>query len=205
MRQLLDLIFPPRSDERLIRDMTVENFLTLLDARLIDEGSLHAVSLLPFHTPVVRAALHEAKYHGSNHAFTLLAAVLAAYLRDADDFGKNLVLVPIPLGPERRKSRGFNQTEEVLRRVMRELDTGRFTLTPNLLLRTRETPSQVSLPREARERNLRGAFSVACQIDPSLMYVLIDDVMTTGATLQAAADTFTKAGAAHVTTLALAH
>ncbi len=205
MRQLLDLLFPPRPDERVIRDISVEEFLSLLAARLVDEGPLRATSLLPFHTPIVRAALHEAKYHGSEHAFTLLAAALAAYLSDADDFDKNLVLVPVPLGPARRKSRGFNQVEEVLRRAMRELDTSRFALVPALLERMRETPSQVSLPRGERERNMRGAFAAPRPLDPLLTYILVDDVVTTGATLQAATDALKSAGAAHVFLLALAH
>lgn len=190
----------------MIRDVTVEEFLALLHARIVDEGPLQTVRLLPFHTPMVRAALHEAKYHGSKHAFTLLAAALTTYLRDADDLGRSkIVLIPIPLGKEREKARGYNQVHEVLRRALHDLDMSRFTLAPELLVRTRETPSQVSLPREERERNMRGAFSATHPPDPSLTYMLIDDVITTGATLQAATDALKKAGAIDITALALAH
>ena len=73
------------------------------------------------------------------------------------------------------------------------------------LVRTRETISQVSLAREKREENMRGAFRAAHSIDPSHTYIVIDDVITTGATLQAAVDALKEAGAVHIIPLALAH
>ncbi len=206
MRQLLDLLFPPRSDERMIRDATIDDFLPLLDARLIEERSLSAIGLLPFHEPRVRAALHEAKYHGSGHAFTLLAAVLTTYLQEADDLERSkVILIPVPLGKERQSARGHNQVHEMLKRAVRNLDTNRFALRPELLLRTRETPSQVSLPREERERNMHNAFTATDPLDASYVYIIVDDVLTTGATLQAASTALNEAGATHVIPLALAH
>src|SRR3989344_4629306 len=119
-------------------------------------------------------------------------------------------LVPVPLSRERQKERGFNQIEEVARRVARELD---IAVHAALLERTRDTVSQVSLPRERREENMRGAFIVSPnpavsgrrRINPSHTYILIDDVITTGATLQAALDALRSGGALHVIPLALAH
>src|SRR3989344_1197134 len=71
-------------------------------------------------------------------------------------------LVPVPLSRERQKERGFNQIEEVARRVARELD---IAVHAALLERTRDTVSQVSLPRERREENMRGAFIVSPELE----------------------------------------
>jgi ComF family protein len=110
--------------------------------------------------------------------------------------------VPVPLGKERRRERGFNQVEEIARRVAKELG---ITIDTALLERVRETASQVSLPRRAREENMRGAFSAAHPANPSYTYIVLDDVITTGATLQAAIDALRAAGAQHIIPLALAH
>jgi len=214
----LDILFPPRTDEHTLHATDSDGLETLLDPRLAPVTRPATVVLLPFFNPVVRAAIHEAKYHGTAHSFDLLAAVLAAYLRDADDLGDtrfNLVsLVPVPLGTKRRKERGFNQVEEVARRALQKLksDIGNITLETDLLIRTRETVSQVLLPRTTRERNMRGAFTASPRLHRTSTaeiaqrtYLIVDDVLTTGATLQAAIDALAKAGAKQIVPLALAH
>ncbi|MFZ1075744.1 MAG: phosphoribosyltransferase family protein [Minisyncoccia bacterium] len=100
------------------------------------------------------------------------------------------------------KKRGFNQTEEIANRAAK---LAGCTVDRALLIRARETASQVSLPRREREKNMRGAFGAAHPADPSRTYILIDDVVTTGATLQAAIDALKAAGARHIIPLALAH
>lgn len=222
----LDFLFPPRVDEIALRDVSQDDFLALVAPQIVSETQPSTVTLLPFSDTRVRVAIHEAKYRGSKHAFMLLALALAEYLRDADDIPKtrfdlksefsrsNLVLVPIPLGKVRRKERGYNQIHEVILRALRSLgEEGKctFILEPDLLIRTRETESQVSLPRHKREENMRGAFLVSLKleeqkrINSAHTYIVIDDVITTGATLQAAIDALKKAGAEHIIPLALAH
>ena len=200
MEHWLDFLFPPRSDEEILRDAPLDAFLAKVSPRLIPDTSPETVGLLPFSARSVRAAVHEAKYHGSEHAFGLLAAALAEYLRDADET-RMPVIVPVPLGKARRKERGFNQTEEIAGRAARELGLAVDTA---LLMRTRETASQIPLPRRARLENMRGAFRAAHPVDPAHTYIVIDDVITTGATLQAAVDALKDAGALHIVPLALA-
>ena len=204
--RFFDFLFPPRSDEVVLRDVSNDDFLVQVAPRLVGETRPETIALLPFSAASVRAAIHEAKYHGSERAFALLSSALAEYLRDADDgFGKP-VIVPVPLGKERYQERGFNQAEEIVRRVAKELG---IVVDALLLERVRETASQVSLPRRAREENMRGAFRIAQDaarsINPAYTYIVIDDVVTTGATLQAAVDALKAAGAEHIIPLALAH
>lgn len=206
--RLLDILFPPRVDEIALRNVSTDDFLALVAPRLTPETRPGTVVLLPFNYPSVRAAIHEAKYHGNAQSFQLLALALTEYLRDADDGFRKLIIVPVPLGKQRRKERGFNQVHEVLLRALRilgEEGVHTFMLDPDLLIRTRETTSQISLPRRAREENMRGAFRVTRPADPAYTYIIIDDVLTTGATLQAAIDALKKAGAEHIIPLALAH
>ncbi len=200
--RFFDFLFPPRVDEALVRDISIDEFFSHLAPKLVSQTHPETVALLPFSTSVVRAAVHEAKYHGSRHAFALLGAVLTEYLRDMDERAKSVVLVPIPLGKKRQKERGFNQVEEIAKHAARELG---YKLDTSLLVRTRETTTQVSLPREERERNMRGAFEALHHASPTSTYVLIDDVLTTGATLQEAADTLSSSGATHIIPIALAH
>lgn len=202
MRHFLDFLFPPRSDERIIRDLSADDFSALALPCLVPETRPETAALLSFGDPRVRAAVHEAKYHGSAHAFALLAAVLADYLRDSDEKLRAPVLLPVPLGKKRLKERGFNQVEEVLMRAARELGV---VVDAALLERVKETQTQVSLERSARERNMRGAFRGMRSADPSRTYILVDDVITTGATLQTAIDALRGAGATHIIPLALAH
>jgi ComF family protein len=129
-----------------------------------------------------------------------LAAVQTALQRT--DF-----IVPIPLSAQRLRQRGFNQALEIAKHVLGTGAVQRAKLRPHMLLRTRDTLSQVGLPRAERLRNMRHAFAVepllASQIQGASL-VLVDDVTTTTATLCAAALALRAAGAAHVVGLVFA-
>lgn len=199
--RLLDVLFPPRADERIVRTTSESELLSLLAPTLVPTTRPHTVSLLPFSNERVRALIHEAKYHGSVPAFTLLGAVLAEYLTERDTL-QTIVVVPVPLAPKRLRTRGYNQTAEVVRRALLAIGD---TLNEHLLTRTRETLSQVTLPRHLREANMRGAFTASQGVQPEYLYIVVDDVTTTGATMQAALDALTAAGARHLLPIALAH
>ena len=202
MSRLLDFLFPPRADELALRAVSTEAFLALVSAHAAGKTSPVTVALLPFQHAAVRAAIHEAKYHGNACALALLADALAHHLLDTGQAAATTYLVPVPLGAARRRERGFNQVEEVARRAA-ALSGARVDT--SLLVRTRETRSQVSLPRREREENMRDAFAVAHTPVAARHYIVLDDVLTTGATLQAALDPLIAAGATQVTALALAH
>ena len=97
MWRLLDLLFPTRDDEEIVRMLTSDGLLKLLTPKLATATRPEAVALLPFHNASVRASVHEAKYHGNRTAFRLLAAVLAEYLLDADRDLSRARLIPVPL------------------------------------------------------------------------------------------------------------
>jgi len=112
------------------------------------------------------------------------------------------VVVPIPLHRRRRRRRGFNQAELLARMVSRRLAVPLETRT---LRRVRDTPSQIGQGKAARRRNVRGAFR--CRSGRRLAGVrvlLVDEVLTTGATLAEAARALRRAGALGVTAAVLA-
>ena len=111
------------------------------------------------------------------------------------------VVLPMPLARQRLRERGFNQALELARRLsLSKTDAA-------LLLRTHETAAQSGLTRAERLGNLRGAFAIEPLRGDELRgrrVVLVDDVMTSGASLFAAAAVLRQAGAAHITGLVVA-
>lgn len=111
------------------------------------------------------------------------------------------LLLPVPLSRQRLQQRGYNQALELARQL------APAKAAPGLLLRIRDTPPQSSLQRAERLRNVQGAFAVEPLRQTEVRgkrVVLIDDVMTSGASLFAAAQALRDAGAAHITGLVLA-
>lgn len=192
LRSILDLLFPPRDSEALVNAATSEDFGALARPRAHD---MNIVSLLPYRAPLVRACVREAKFRDSEKACWLLAKVLADYLSDE---GVSPIFVPVPLSAERMKERGYNQAERILRKADVSVEAG-------LLIRTRDTLPQTSLPRNERPENVRDAFSLLREPDPAHTYIVFDDVLTTGSTLRSALTAFRASGAARVSGLALAH
>jgi ComF family protein len=139
------------------------------------------------------------------HAQPGLAATLALLLSSTPWVEPALdsadIVLPMPLSRERLLERGFNQALLLAKHLAPNKFDGR------LLLRLRDTPAQRTLGRTERLTSMAGAFSVEPLAAGRLRgarVVLIDDVMTSGATLFAAAQTVRQAGAAHVTGLVIA-
>ncbi|WP_323004445.1 ComF family protein [Denitromonas sp.] len=140
--------------------------------------------------------VHRLKYGADfavAHAFA--ACALRAMPRPAVD-----LVVPVPLHAERLAERGFNQSLEIARPLAR---VWQCELATRQVGRTRATQDQVGLPWRERKKNLRNAFSCGVRLDGAHV-LLVDDVMTTGATLDALAQCLRGAGAAAVSNLVVA-
>lgn len=137
------------------------------------------------------------------------AALVEALLRDAattlaGDGLRPDAVVPVPLHPSRVRKRGFDPVYALARVAARALGA---PLAAHALVRTRATPSQTGLDRAARRRNVAGAFAVPARERPRVRgaeLVLVDDVVTTGATLGEAAAALRAAGAARIVGLCVA-
>ena len=158
-------------------------------------------SVFVFEGPA-RRLVHALKYR---QAFTLaryMGAQMAAYLSQTPQLqGVNYVM-PVALHRKRYYARGFNQSEMLARVVAEQLH---LPLDTASLVRVRNTGSQTKLGREARLRNMQGAF--VCTVPDKVkgkVILLIDDVCTTGATLEACAVSLRAAGAKRVVALTYA-
>jgi predicted amidophosphoribosyltransferase len=145
-----------------------------------------------------RAIVHHLKYEGYVALGPAMARIVARHVRPRHP----ACLIPIPLGRRRLKRRGYNQAE-ILARALGE--AWGVPVVPGVLRRRRETGPQTSLDAAAREANVAGAFCASrCPPDvrwPALRpgttqasVILVDDVLTTGATVSAAAQALLEGG-----------
>lgn len=125
--------------------------------------------------------------------------VLANFLADAllpHIVARPDLIIALPLHPARLRMRGFNQSQLLAARIARRLD---IPLLTNGCRRVRDTPPQSSLPWQERDKNMRKAFAVTGDIDWHGQHIaIVDDVMTSGASLGAVADALKQAGASEV-------
>lgn len=156
---------------------------------------------LKFGARLALATLFAERLHA---ALAALAAATAGSPDDRAALPLPACLTAVPLGLQRLQQRGFNQALEIARPLAKTLDV---TLAPRMLVRCRETAAQARLSPAERHQNLRGAFILApewlarvrgCHVG------VVDDVMTTGQTLNETAATLKRFGAARVTNLVFA-
>ena len=158
----------------------------------------------------MREAIHALKYDRLHRAARPLGRMLAeAIAQLAGEAPAELLVVPVPLHRLKYAQRGFNQARllagEALEFLRKSHPKWRLTLAASTLMRLRATASQAGLTPRQRRLNLKGAFSVsdAKQV-AGRDVLLIDDILTTGATARAAAKALVDAGAASVWVATLA-
>lgn len=146
----------------------------------------------------VDAMIHALKYQNNLAIAPILANLLITRLIATERMPD--IIIPMPLHRVRLRERGFNQAMEISRYISKHM---RIVLLPDSCQRIKHTPPQTGLPWKDRQKNIRKAFS--CKIDLSGKHVaLVDDVMTTGATLNELAKVLRKQGATEISNWVIA-
>ena len=152
----------------------------------------------------VRALVIELKYHHGLHALADMEEIFRR-APHITEFARGAVLVPVPLHARKNRERGYNQAvllAESLARV-----AGGAARVEHLLRRTADTATQTAFDRRTRMANLKNAFALArgADLNPDQHYILVDDVFTTGSTLNSCARTLRRAGALKLDVITLGH
>ena len=148
----------------------------------------------------MRRTLAALKYTGATRLAPVLARASLPALQTLVAVAGSAVLVPVPVHIERRRVRGYNQAEL----IARELAKGSRLAASPLLRRVRPTTKQHQLDRSSRLANLRGAFAVTDGLPVPPIAILVDDIITTTATLEVCASVLGAAGVEEVFGFAVA-
>ena len=158
----------------------------------------------------MRDAIHALKYERMRPAARKLGVLLAEAIGQlAPEAPAEMLVVPVPLHRTKKSERGFNQARALAHSAIGALAHShpewKLTLAPSTLMRLRATETQAGLTPSQRRRNVRGAFKVSSPAAVREKHVLlVDDILTTGATARAAAQSLIRAGAASVYVATLA-
>jgi ComF family protein len=153
---------------------------------------------------VIKELIHEFKYKGKNHLAKPLSKIITDFIKEYDFPIEYLdLIIPMPLYKTRLREREFNQAEILGRHIASEFNKD---LAPDLLIRRRPTKTQAELPVDKRFLNVKESFSVVKgDVIKGKNMLIVDDVLTTGATSSEAARTLKDAGAKIVFVLTLAN
>lgn len=209
---LLSIILPKNEETLYLESLSPSDLLEKVSlARTMEKDRFIAV--FDYKDPFARKLIWQIKYKAnkivSHNLAVLLYDLILEEISDETTFAKfeQILLVPIPCSTKRRKEKGFNQTE-VLVEELYKIDRGEnFKLGKSILKKMKDTPHQVNVKnREKRLKNLEGSFAVTDGVDlKRTCVILIDDVITTGATMSEARKTLKSACTKKVICVAVTH
>jgi ComF family protein len=214
---LVDLVFPhccPGCDEPFVSGE--DNLCTSCELDMpyfdADEDIMHyfagridlenARAFLKFYNQgITQKLLHHIKYKGDQNLAEHLGKMFIHHLEKAKVLDKIDLVVPVPLHPSKQKVRGYNQSEALARGIGEALGV---PVEHDSLIRTKKSETQTQKTRAERWQNVSEIFKVTDNKLKDKNVLLVDDVVTTGATLEACGETILAAGAASLSVAAIA-
>ena len=210
---IVDVIFPKRcvGCKRRGGIMCVSCTQTLLPASIPPEQFI--TSIFAYHNPEIRTLVRMLKYKNAKYVAEFFAPymleALTEFLGEEKLFHGDvpILLVPVPLSKKRRRARGYNQSELLIKAMLRHSENSRLVLESTLVTKTKDTRPQAEIKkRSIRLLNQNDCFAVLPhKRTGSEVVIVIDDVTTTGATLASLKDKLLEAGFKKVFALTVAH
>jgi len=154
-----------------------------------------------YQNPIVKKSIHYFKYspYLKDLAFPLSSLIIShLFLTNNNKNFKEYIFLPVPLSSQKQRKRGYNQSE-ILGKILAQKLEAFFV--PDIIIKTKNTPSQITLTREERIKNVQGIFSLNPSWKKKILnkkFVIVDDVFTTGATLDEIAKLLKQNGAKEV-------
>ncbi len=149
-----------------------------------------------------RKPIHEFKYLGDRSCGRFLASMLAKKISESGNFSNIDIVIPVPLHPIKRWKRGFNQASFIANIIAMELGK---PVIEGLLIRKRYSSTQTKKDKKGRKKGVEGVFYLKNpQIISNKRIMLVDDVLTTGATLEACAQELYRSGGVELSVVTLA-
>jgi ComF family protein len=208
---ILELIFPSREMDRVIREITADEFME--KAEPCGDNEFKDVRIIfNYRDNLVKRALWQLKYMRNKNLAKLFAEIIYGTLLEElseleifQNFEKPF-LVPIPISKKRLRERGFNQMELVARELSILDEGSSFKVALRILEKVKETPSQTSLKKEERVKNLKDSFALSDKrVLEKRNIILLDDVITTGSTIAEAKKVLYEVGVKNIYTITIAH
>jgi competence protein ComFC len=199
LQTILWIIFPKRPDADRVDQIDLTEFVK----KTRPQHFFGVTALLLFSDEEVRACIHELKYHQNQQALNLLGSVLNQQLKKIKS---EVIVIPIPLSKARHRSRGYNQAYLLAKAGSQNIPY--ISIKSECLIRVKDTKSQIGLNKLERQKNIKGAFVTTSDCPEAINgkhVILLDDVVTTGATLGEAKAALLPHHPASITCLALAH
>lgn len=194
---ILDFIFPPNRNEVEIRNISKEVIYNKYSFKNEWNSSIY-----PYQVPIIKELVWQIKYKNNKKAIEIAGYSLYCELIKHN---QPLLLIPIPISKERRRERGYNQCEIMIDEIIK-LDKDKiFKKDFNFIIRNRNIEKQTHKNRKERIVNSQKIFSLVKSIDKNQKIVVIDDVTTTGSTLNEANRCLNEAGYNNIMNLTLAH
>ncbi len=209
---ILEILFPPSTDEVFFASLESSK-LEHLAVRNFTKVKCTCLAPFPYKHKIIKKLVHLTKYNSNKKSAKILGELITPFifeeLSEQRMYGyfEKLILIPMPLHKSRLHERGFNQTERIANFLIKKMNDENIKIVTNAFVRHKDTSSQShTASRKERLENMKNAFSV---LEKEKIYmkdiILLDDVITTGATLYSAKNTLKKAGARKVLCVAVAH
>lgn len=217
LKGFIDFLYPKTANVQTLETLSPTKLLEHLpSARDTDKLGEDIIAIFSYEDRLVRELIWKLKYRRNEELIESLAVILYDTLKteisertlfDSVKWNRKVLLIPMPMHAEKRRERGWNQTEILAKALMR-LDTERLlTYSPRILEKWRHTESQTQTKEKLkREENVKESMRVVDKknLEGACM-IILDDVTTTGATFRDARRALRESGAERILCVALAH